>query len=1170
MVKNQYGKTWWGQQFLQSLNAIDYDNRLPRGRSYANNGSVISLSINENHIVAKVSGSRPKPYQVEIVIPPFFDPQAANFINNIADKPTIISKLLNRELDAEVLEIALKNNLKIFPQKWTDFKMQCNCPDWAVPCKHIAAVIYKVSSEIDNDPFLSLKLHKIDLINKLEEKGLFIQAQNNSIPLISDLIYDPQKYKITNFNIDNLNRKVSFSRLNNIYDSLIKFLGDEPPFYPGKGDFKDKYCKILNKLIKSTIKIINGSQSFETLFPSSHKTTIQIDTHSILELIIDADFDSEIVFAEHSYDVIDFIRQISKIPVSRINDYQPSVACMHIFYHSAINIISTGAIVPQIYLRKDKQYAIRWLPATISSGVRDVISRLETIIPEDLFYFEKDKYLYPANIFLPENILSVFITKIVNFLSEIDYSDIYLRLFFESFPYSFQNPGEESNAGSIKAWLEKFYLTQGEYKPKLLIKENNAKSFELSISILSKSNDETFPLTEILNLEIHNKKRYIILQKLTQISKFIPELDKYVNDGAKTGINIDFENFAPFLMTVVPVLSLLDIDVLLPNSLKHILKPKPTIKIKKAKNKSFIGLNDIFEFDWQIALGNDVIDEEEFTKLISTSKGLIKYKESFIYVDENEIQKLYKHFTDSKKVSSFQLFKSAITGEYHGSKVAITKEVSEIIKSLNNIENIEIPITLNANLRPYQKRGYSWMYRNSKIGFGSLLADDMGLGKTLQVITTLLKFKEEGLLQNQKVLIVAPTGLLSNWEAELHRFAPELKATIYHGSQRKNNVNATYDILITSYGVLRSDSADLKKKKWHCLVIDEAQNIKNNSTDQSKAVKSIFANNYIAMSGTPVENRLMEMWSIMDFSNHGYLGSQKEFSETFVTPIEQKNDEETAELLKKTIAPFMMRRLKSDKTIISDLPDKIEIDTLASLSKEQAILYKETLAKAMESIEGINDFDSKSLFVKQGLVLQMILALKQICNHPANFLKNKSDKPELSGKLLLLFDLLENIIDNGEKVLIFTQFAEMGNLLQKFIKDRFEEAPMFYHGGCNTKQRNDMVSRFQTNRADRIFILSLKAAGTGLNLTAANHVIHYDLWWNPAVETQATDRAYRIGQTKNVMVHRLICQNTFEEKINKIIQQKKHLANMTVEVGETWIGDLSNKELRQLFEISSK
>ena len=266
----------------------------------------------------------------------------------------------------------------------------------------------------------------------------------------------------------------------------------------------------------------------------------------------------------------------------------------------------------------------------------------------------------------------------------------------------------------------------------------------------------------------------------------------------------------------------------------------------------------------------------------------------------------------------------------------------------------------------------------------------------------------------------------------------------------------------------------------------------------------------------------------------------------------------------------MMRRLKSDKTIISDLPDKIEIDTLASLSKEQAILYKETLAKAMESIEGINDFDSKSLFVKQGLVLQMILALKQICNHPANFLKNKSDKPELSGKLLLLFDLLENIIDNSEKVLIFTQFAEMGNLLQKFIKDRFGEDPMFYHGGCNTKQRNDMVSRFQSNRADRIFILSLKAAGTGLNLTAANHVIHYDLWWNPAVEAQATDRAYRIGQTKNVMVHRLICQNTFEEKINEMIQQKKHLANMTVAVGENWIGDLSNKELRQLFEISSK
>ena len=276
---------------------------------------------------------------------------------------------------------------------------------------------------------------------------------------------------------------------------------------------------------------------------------------------------------------------------------------------------------------------------------------------------------------------------------------------------------------------------------------------------------------------------------------------------------------------------------------------------------------------------------------------------------------------------------------------------------------------------------------------------------------------------------------------------------------------------------------------------------------------------------------------------------------------------ETAEKLKKVTSPFMMRRLKSDKSIISDLPDKIEMDCFSTLAKEQAGLYEKTLQKALEEIEGIEAMDNKSLFVRQGLVLQMILALKQICNHPTQFLKNNILNASMSGKIELLFDKLDSIIESGEKVLIFTQFTEMGKLLKYFITERYKEDPLFYHGGCNMKQRKEMVDNFQTNRADKIFILSLKAAGTGLNLTAANHVIHYDLWWNPAVEAQATDRAYRIGQKSNVMVHRFITKNTFEERINEMIQSKKALANMTVATGENWMGNLSNKELKGLFEI---
>ena len=422
-----------------------------------------------------------------------------------------------------------------------------------------------------------------------------------------------------------------------------------------------------------------------------------------------------------------------------------------------------------------------------------------------------------------------------------------------------------------------------------------------------------------------------------------------------------------------------------------------------------------------------------------------------------------------------------------------------------------------------------------------------------------------GGFNDKKALVVVPTGLLSNWEVETQKFAPTLRTHIFHGTNRK--MDADFDVMLTTYGIVRSEAANLKKHKWQTLIIDEAQNIKNSATAQSKAIKSIGADHFIAMSGTPVENRLSELWSILDFSNRGILGNAKDFHEKFGSPIEIFNDVAAAEKLKKVTAPFLMRRLKSDKSIISDLPDKIEMDCFATLTKVQASLYEKTLEEAMNQIDGIDSSDKKGLFVRQGLVLQMILALKQICNHPTQFLKNNILDASLSGKLDLLFDKLDSIVDSNEKVLLFTQFKEMGTLLQHFITQRYKESPLFYHGGCSVEQRKEMVNSFQMNHADKIFILSLKAAGTGLNLTAANHVIHYDLWWNPAVEAQATDRAYRIGQKSNIMVHRFISKNTFEERINDMIQSKKNLAELTVNTGENWIGNMSNKEIKQLFEL---
>jgi uncharacterized Zn finger protein len=1171
---SQFGKTWWGQQWLNSLNNIDYSNRLPRGGSYARKGAVAKINIQGNHINAKVAGSRPKPYNVDIILPPFFDPELSRLIDALAAKPSIISKLLNRELDPEVLAIAEAQGLKVFPWQWTDFKMQCSCPDWAVPCKHLAAVIYKVCAEIDNNPFLVFSLHLIDLIQELNNRGLLISKEQTAIPQITDLYFEKNKKKSKKKNEDNFDatkayQKLSFSSLTPLHEPLISLLSANPVFYTGKADFKEQYSAAMNRIVRNGQKVLQGKISLEKTLHHAMQDELRINTHSTEKVTIDEHYHARVFVNGDSFSLPGFMAQIIQVPANKTSDYQPSTAALHSLFYLALHLVANGAIVPQIVQQPGKQFAIRWLPALLSKEVRALLEKMQEMLPPDIFRWQnaKNEVIIDKDIAL--NLLSLFITGLIHIFEEKNSDDLFYNLFFHNKHYSFARPGEESLSGGVQSWLQKYYLTQGNYRPQIVITESISDRFLLSMNITRLDNNNTgdlpAPLREILSLKKYETERYKILQSLAHLHGMVPGLEDYINSKGDHLMEMNMDIFTPFLMQMIPVIRLLDIDILLPKSLQYILKPKPSIKLKAKKGKSFLRIDQLLDFDWQVAVGNTIMDEASFKKLLKQSDTLIKYKSQYIYVSKDDLEKLHRHFSGVRELSPFQLLRTALSGNYSGAKIELTDEVRDLIKELSEYKEIALPKNVNATLRPYQQRGFSWMYRNAQIGFGSVIADDMGLGKTLQVITTLLKYKEDGFLNDKKVLVVAPTGLLTNWQAEIEKFVPSLSAHLFHGSSRK--LNEKSDVLLTSYGIARAEAAKLKKLSWHTLVIDEAQHIKNHDTAQAKAIKSIGADNFIAMSGTPVENRLSELWSIMDYSNHGLLGNLKEFQEDFASPIETYNDITAADKLKKVTAPFMMRRLKTDKTVISDLPDKIEMDCFATLMVEQASLYEKTLEEAMKEIEAIDATDKKGLFVRQGLVLQMILALKQICNHPAQFLKNNRLDASQSGKLALLFEKLDSIVESGEKVLLFTQFTEMGKMLQHFITERYKESPLFYHGGCSLKQRKEMVESFQGNPADKIFILSLKAAGTGLNLTAANHVIHYDLWWNPAVEAQATDRAYRIGQKSNVMVHRFITKNTFEERINEMIQSKKALAEMTIATGENWIGNLSNKELKNLFEI---
>ncbi|MBP3516977.1 MAG: DEAD/DEAH box helicase [Parabacteroides sp.] len=1175
-MAQKFGFTWWGAEWLKSLDHIDYANRIPRGAAYARKGAVESVELNGNLISAKVAGSRPKPYSVKIAVPTFTQKEINLLMNQLMKYPGIISNLLKRELDPEILTIAKKCGLQIFPQQWDDLKMNCSCPDWAVPCKHLAATIYMFSREIDNNPFIVFEMHGIDLLGELQKRGIAINdmQQEVQVPEIKEQIRFLSPKELPNAKPPF--RKIDYSRVPDSMEPLLILFPENPSFSP---DFKEHYTNGLRKIRKKVLAFFSGKSAINDLFPNSVLSSSVPRTDTDLSVSFNESWEwsvRNISYGTPDLDAPCFNEENLPAALLRINpdflpDYRPSVIALHQTLLFALHLAAKGMVAPQIVRLSGGDYLVRWIPAYADPRIQVLVAELEQLIPGNLLTALPRGRKLEKPVALPVDwLISFFLGKLFyNLSGSHAKSPLFIPFFFKSLHYPFNEVGEKEIPGNIKAWTTLYSFNETDYRPVFSIDENKKEGFDLHIGIEDKreKGKPAISLQEILTSECYENERFQIIHSLNLISSMVKEIGPYIHSGASAPIHYTNRSFVPFLLQIIPTIRILDAKVFMPKALQNLIRPKASISLKRnsGSEKGFLCLSDLFTFDWEVALGDVSIPMQEFMKLQKNADELLKFKQSYIYTDAETLDKLRKSFEQMDKLSPTQLLQAALTEEYEGAPIQMSDEIRQLIDELRKENAVPLPKQLNATLRPYQERGFAWMYRNMRIGFGSILADDMGLGKTLQSITLILKLKEEGKLQDKQILIIVPTGLLINWQSEISRFAPSLTLFVYHGSNRDLK-QFGHDILLTTYGILRSDNAKLKKKAWAAMFIDEAQNIKNYDTAQSKAARSIPADVHIALSGTPVENRLTEFWSIMEFANKGYLDTLKTFKEKYATPIQYFNDISSAEHFRKITAPFMMRRMKSDKSIIDDLPDKIEQNDYTALKSEQAALYSQTLEVAMKEIEEMDTTNHESLFKRQGLILQMILALKQICNHPAQFLKNGDFRSELSGKAEMLLDRIESIVDNREKVLVFTQFKEMGNILARFVEERTGNRPMFYHGGCSVKERQMMVDRFQNNPSDKVFILSLKAAGTGLNLTAATHVIHYDLWWNPAVEAQATDRAYRIGQHRKVVVHRFITKDTFEERIDEMIRSKKHLADMTVANGESWIGKLSNTELREIFE----
>ena len=481
-------------------------------------------------------------------------------------------------------------------------------------------------------------------------------------------------------------------------------------------------------------------------------------------------------------------------------------------------------------------------------------------------------------------------------------------------------------------------------------------------------------------------------------------------------------------------------------------------------------------------------------------------------------------------------------------------------KLIGETKAYDVPKSFTGELRPYQKIGYSWLVSNVRYKFGCILADDMGLGKTVQVLTAILHFKEANPLDSEPSLIIVPPTLISNWENEIKKFTPELSYYVYHGSNRTFPFEE-YDIMLTSYGVIRLNLDMFLDKTWFICVIDEAQNIKNPNTQQTKAIKNVKAKTKIALTGTPIENKLTDYWSIFDFVNKGYLSSLDSFKANYVMRIERLEETKTLEKFRTITKPFVMRRLKTDDNIKDELPDKIVNDIYCSLTNKQIKLYNAIMDGIFEDLEG------KTGIERRGIILNIITGLKQACNHPAQFLRSDNPKISESGKMELLITILENILDMDEKVIIFTQYAQMGKIIQKLVSKKMKTEVLFLHGSLSQQKRAEVIENFQENKDCKILVATLKTGGVGLNLTAAQNVIHYDLWWNPAIENQATDRVHRIGQKSDVMVYRFITKGTLEEVIDEMSKNKLNLAEKAISSDETFITEMTDEELKEKLSL---
>lgn len=1155
-TKHAFGLTPWGRYFIDAMERLADEGRLARGRSYAGNGAVFELDVDGGTVKAKVEGNYAPYYRVLIQFKQLPAKSAAVVQAAFDEDPLLSARLAAGDLPESLIERLEQKGISLVPRSWSEIQRSCTCPDYGDPCKHQAAVYYLIAQEIDRDPLVLFRLLGIEL-SKTQGTAAVVPPPMNP-GFVEPWPDPPFASSVPGVGSDPLAGIPSLSTYTVAIPALLPPTRGMAPF-----DLR-VMCRALYIEAASRIPRVIEYGNGHTLRPPPKMDEAEARLFAASRFDVFTDGRIEVSIATKKHGKLGVLACSLLFAACDQREGSASYRFLRSFFSAIRSIAVAGAFFPDV-LASDGRFRVVWKPARFVAEVEDLLNAVARIAPSPHPHMRassvpdaRSTVEAMAVSFLTEAVASIGFAPSTKREAEHPVS----RALFSGQDIECVAPGERNLPVALDTWLSVYDLI-GQHLPlELKIEAGRSQAgeelFRLSAGVMIQEEAERgsghlVPLKNAGRLEPGVGSK--VLAFVALLSNYVQALGAL---ATQPWVDLSYGELAHFVVEAAPLLQRFGVAVVLPKSLRKLLTPRAAIvSAGSARYTTYLDLATAFTFDWAVAIGDDRLSAAEFAELVDAGLRLVRWRGQWVRIDPSEAARLLSRVSGRATLDAGQAVRLALSGEVDIDG-ALSDAVQRLIGAGKKVaDEAPIPVALLASLRPYQERGYRWMISTWERGFGCLLADDMGLGKTVQTIAAILYLKEEGKLEDG-ALVCAPASLLFNWEREIRKFAPSLTVCPYYGTGRRLD---KADVTLSSYETWIRDQKKLGAIAWSLLVLDEAHYIKNPQSKRAKAVNSIRASRRLALTGTPVENNLAEFWSIFNFVLPGYLGTLARFSEEFRKPIELERSEETASTLRRVTAPFIMRRLKTDATIVADLPEKVVVDEYASLTAEQAALYEAVASEGLSFIANAGPEE------RLGAVLALIIALKQVSNHPRNYDGQSPGTADRSGKARLLLAVLDSAFEAGERVLVFSQYVTMIDILARIIRDDLGVEPYILHGGLTRKRRDEQVERFQTERGPGVFLISLKAGGVGLNLTAATRVVHYDLWFNPAVENQATDRAFRIGQTRNVFVHRLITRDTIEEKIDAMISSKRGLSELTVRAGESWLADLNNEELRELVAL---